>query len=118
MGQRQSPRGVAATAGDAADRANDATAAATTNNNNMLPRSMPLIKVANSSGGDDNDAPTVLLLARFIQKFCLWIDGPVVVADVLVWWGVGDMNRHVPRGDADGKEKKGFVRAVVLLLAK
>ncbi len=57
-------------ADDAANNADDAAAAAT---NNALPRTMPSIEF-DSSKGDDDDAPTAMLLARFIQNFCLWID--------------------------------------------
>jgi hypothetical protein len=75
-----------ATADNAARNADDAVAAAA--NNDALPRSIPLIKEADGGEGDDNDAPTALLLARFIQNFCLWIDGPVVVAVIVVpQWG-------------------------------
>jgi hypothetical protein len=82
MGQRQSPHGGAATADDAAKNSDDAAAATT--NDDALPRSMLLIKEANGGKGGDNDAPIALLLARFIQKICLWIDGPIVVTVVVV----------------------------------
>jgi hypothetical protein len=101
------PRGGAATADDAADDADDAAAAAaaaTNNNNAAFPRSIPLIKEADGSKGDDDDAPIALLLARFIQNFCLSIDGPVVVAVVVIQrWGGHEV--EVPQGEADGDRK-------------
>jgi hypothetical protein len=45
---------------------------------------MPSIEEADGGEGDDDDAPIALLLARFIQNFRLRIDGPVVVAVVVV----------------------------------
>jgi hypothetical protein len=71
--------------------------ATTTDNDNALLRSMPLIKEANGKGNDD-DAPTTLLLARFIENFCLWIGGPVVILAIVVVQRGGDMNQHVPQG--------------------
>ncbi len=70
-------------ADDAADIVDEAAAAASTTAA-ALPRSKPSIKEAKIGKGGDNDAPTTLLLARFIQKFCLQINGPVVVAVVVV----------------------------------
>ncbi len=77
------PRGGAAMADDVAEDADDAPAT-TAPANNVLPRSMPSIEEANGGKGDDDDAPTALLLARFIQNFYLWINGPIVVAVVVV----------------------------------
>jgi hypothetical protein len=102
-------------ADDAANDADDAAAAAANNNDAALPRSMPLIEEANGGEGDDNDAPIALLLARFIQKFCLQIDGPVFFA-VIVVQRQGGHEPEVPRGGADGDGKR--LGAVVLLLAK
>jgi hypothetical protein len=76
---------------------------------------MPSIKEANGGEGDKDGAPITLLLARFIQFFCLQIDGPVVVAIVVVWRR-GGHEPEVPRGGADGDGKR--LGAVVLLLAK
>jgi hypothetical protein len=102
-----------ATADNAANNANEAAAAAAADNDTVLPRSMLLIKEANSSKGDDNDAPIALLLARFIQNFCLRIDGPIVVAIVVVR-RQGGHEPEVPRGGADGNRKR--LGAGVLLL--
>jgi hypothetical protein len=82
-----------------ADDADDATAAATADDDAVLPRSMPSIEEADGGKGDDDDAPIALLLARFIQNFRLRIDGPVVVAIVVVRRrGPGDMNWKSPGG--------------------
>jgi hypothetical protein len=101
---------------DADDDADDATDASA--NNNAMPRSMPSIKEANSSKGDDDDAPNALLLARFIQNFCLWIDGTVVIAIVVVRRRGGGMNRLVPRGDANGENKGSRGSGIVIGKAK
>jgi hypothetical protein len=84
-------------ADNAADIADEAVAAAAATAN-ALPRSMPSIKEAKIGKGDDNDAPTALLLARFIQNFCLRIDGPVIVAVVVVRWRGGHEPARPPGG--------------------
>jgi hypothetical protein len=76
---------------------------------------MPSIKEADGGKGDDDDAPIALLLPRFIQKICLRINGPIVVAVVVVQQR-GGHGPEVPRGDANGDGKR--LGAVVLLLAK
>ncbi len=97
-------------ANNAADDADDATAAAA-DNDDALPTSMPLIKEANGGEGDNNDAPTTLLLARFIQIFTFGLTDPSSLP--LKWsGGRGDMNRHVPQGGADSNRKG--LEAVVL----
>jgi hypothetical protein len=107
-GRRRSPHGGAATADDAADNADDAAAPTTNDNNATLPRSMPLIKEADGGKGDDDDAPIALLLVRFIQFFCLRIDGPIIVP--LSWsGGGGDMYRK-STGGVPTMMKKGYGR--------
>jgi hypothetical protein len=87
MGQRWSPCRDTATADNAANDADDDAASAAAAND-ALPRFMPLIKEVNGSKGDEDDAPTTLLLAMFIQNFCFRINGPVIVAIIMVQrWG-------------------------------
>jgi hypothetical protein len=97
-GKDNPPARGAAMADDAANDVDDAAAAATAEDNDALPRSMPLIKEADGSKGDDNDAPTALLLSRFIQNFCLWINGPVVVSVLVVRRWRGHELAHPPGG--------------------
>jgi hypothetical protein len=90
---------------NAANDADDAAAAANDNDQAALPRSMPSIEEANGGKGDDDDVPIALLLARFIQNFCLWINGPVVIAVVVVRRR-GGHEPEVPRGGANGDGKR------------
>jgi hypothetical protein len=69
---------------DAANNLDDAAVNAAAAAEDALPRSMPPMEKANGDEGDEDDAPTALLLARFIQNFHLQISGPVVVAVVMV----------------------------------
>jgi hypothetical protein len=72
-----------ATADNVANDADDAAAAAA-DVDKTLPRSMLSIKEADGGKGDDDDAPTAMLLAKLTQNFRLRINGPVIVAVVMV----------------------------------
>jgi hypothetical protein len=99
-------------ADDAVDNADDAAAPATTANDAALPRSIPSIKEADGGKEGDDDAPITLILMRFIQNFCLRIDGPIAVA-IFVVRRRGGHEPEVPRGGANGDGKR--LGAVVLL---